>query len=582
MISPEEIEKVKLASDVFEVVSRFVVLKKRGRNYLGLCPFHQEKSPSFTVSPDKQIWHCFGCGQGGNVFNFLMRIDNLSFVEAVKQLAHEKNITITETQGQVVRASHTAELELLEKITQFFQQNLNDASPQSEIVKYVAGRDIKGDQIRDFRLGYAFDSWDKLLNHFKSAQEKLLNLGLTGHSEKTGNDFDMFRHRLIFPIQNARGQVVGFTSRIIKETDTPKYLNSPDSAWFNKSQLLYGWSQAQLAIKNKKQAIVVEGNMDVIRLHEYGFNEAVAAMGTALTFDHLRFLKRYVDQVYFCFDNDNAGRQTTLKALHLALSLEFNAKVIILDGAKDPDEFLVKNGMQGNDAFDRHIKGAIEAFQYLVDVDLNSQPIQTIEDKQQIVRKLKLIFGLMKSLVVKNHYLAYVAQKLKLEREVLERELIESSGRAQPINYREYQNNQSSKNSLLTNSKQLMAERMVLKACLNSGENRNRIFELLSVKNFTDTKHQLGMERLQAVPDKFGAEWIELLPPTEQKYFRELMIDDVPIDQKTFSDCVMWLKKQEAGLKRDELLGQLRDAENKGDHESAAQILNEISNFSVR
>jgi DNA primase len=547
MISPEEIEKVKLASDVFEVVSRFVVLKKRGRNYLGLCPFHQEKSPSFTVSPDKQIWHCFGCGQGGNVFNFLMRIDNLSFVEAVKQLAQEKNIAITETQGQVVRASHTSELELLEKVTQFFQQNLNEASAQSDIVKYVATRDIKGDQIREFRLGYAFDSWDKLLNYFASDREKLLNLGLTGHSEKTGNDFDMFRHRLIFPIQNTKGQVVGFTSRILKETDTPKYLNSPDSAWFNKSQLLYGWSQAQMSIKNKKQAIVVEGNMDVIRLHEYGFTESVAAMGTALTFDHLRFLKRYVDQVYFCFDNDNAGRQTTLKALHLALSLEFNAKVIVLSDAKDPDEFLVKKGMQGIEAFDRHIKEGIEAFQYLIDADLNGQLMQTIEDKQLVIKKLKVIFGLMKSLVIKNHYVAYVAQKLKLEREVLERELIESNSRQPTMydrgNYREFNSNQSSKNSLLTNSKQLMAERMVLKACLNSSENRNRIFELLSVKNFTDPKHQLGMERLQAVPDKFGAEWIELLPPTEQKYFRELMIDEVPIDQKTFSDCVLWLKK---------------------------------------
>jgi len=582
MISPEEIEKVKYASDIFEVVSRFVVLKKRGRNYLGLCPFHQEKSPSFTVSPDKQIWHCFGCGQGGNVFNFLMRIDNLSFVEAVKQLAQEKNITITETQGQIARPTHNTELELLEKVTDFFEQNLNNASVQAEVIKYVAQRDIKGEQLKAFRLGYALDSWDNLLSHFKSDQERLQNLGLIGKSEKTGNYFDMFRHRLIFPIQNVKGQVVGFTSRIIKETDTPKYLNSPESPWFNKSQLLYGWTQAQQTIKNKKQAIVVEGNMDVIRLHEFGFTESVAAMGTALTFDHLRFLKRYVDQVYFCFDNDNAGRQTTLKALHLALTLEFNAKVIILSNAKDPDEFLVKNGMQGIEAFDRHIKEAVEAFQYLIDADLNSQPIQSIEDKQQVVKKLKVIFALMKSLVIKNHYLAYAAQKLKIEREVLERELIESSGRGQPINYREYQNNQSSKAKPLTNSKQLIAERMALKACLNSVENRNRIFELLSVKNFTDPKHQLGMERLQTAPDKFGAEWIELLPPTEQKYFRELLIDEVPIDQKSFSDCVMWLKKQEAGLKRDELLDQLRDAENKGDHETAAQILNEISNFSVR
>jgi DNA primase len=231
--------------------------------------------------------------------------------------------------------------------------------------------------------------------------------------------------------------------------------------------------------------------------------------------------------------------------------------------------------MQGKVAFDRHIKEAVEAFQYLIDADLNSQSIQTIEDKQQVVRKLKVVFALMKSLVIKNHYLAYAAQKLKIEREVLERELIETSGRGATINY-------SSKAKPLINSKQLIAERMALKACLNSAENRNRIFELLSVKNFTDPKHQLGMERLQAASDKFGAEWIELLPPTEQKYFRELLIDEVPIDQKSFSDCVMWLKKQEAGLKRDELLDRLRDAENKGDHETAAQILNEISNFSVR
>jgi DNA primase len=221
MISPEEIEKVKYASDIFEVVSRFVLLKKRGRNYLGLCPFHQEKSPSFTVSPDKQIWHCFGCGQGGNVFNFLMKIDNLSFVEAVKQLAQEKNIPITETQGQMVRATHNTEIELLEKVTQFFEQNLNNASMQSEVIKYVAGRDIKGDQLKTFRLGYALESWDNLLSHFQGDQEVLQNLGLIGKSEKTGNYFDMFRHRLIFPIQNTKGQVVGFTSRIIKETDTP-------------------------------------------------------------------------------------------------------------------------------------------------------------------------------------------------------------------------------------------------------------------------------------------------------------------------------------------------------------------------
>lgn len=347
---PEElVDSIRSQADIVDIVSDYVTLRRSGRNYMGLCPFHDEKTPSFSVNPEKQIFHCFGCGKGGSVFTFLMEHENVTFVEAIRHIARRLHITIPDTHGEREAGS---EAESLARVTRFaarfFHDRLLNSGRESIVRRYAEQRGLSEETIKSFGLGYAPDSWNDLLN---AAREKgigadwLVKAGLA----KTGEQrtYDAFRKRLVFPIQAPSGRVVGFGGRALSDEDQPKYLNSPESPIYRKSQVLYGLYQARDALRRQGQALVVEGYMDLLGLHEQGIQGVVALCGTALTREQARLLARYGQQAYLVYDSDQAGVRATWRAIEPLVESGLWTRVVRLPDDYDPDSYVREHGQDG-------------------------------------------------------------------------------------------------------------------------------------------------------------------------------------------------------------------------------------------
>ena len=348
-------------SDVVEIVGRYVQLKKGGANYMGLCPFHGEKSPSFSVSPAKQFFHCFGCGKNGNAIGFLMEHAGMSFIEAVKDLAQSYGLQVPEDdadpaerqRAQQQRQRQATLNEVLDKAGESYRKHLK-TSPHA--VAYLKGRGLSGEVAKQFGLGYAPDGWRNLASVFADYQDALLvESGLVITNAEDGEEekrYDRFRDRIMFPIRNVKGECIGFGGRVLGD-GTPKYLNSPETPVFSKGRELYGLFEARQALREAGYVLVTEGYMDVVALAQLGFPNAVATLGTACTTDHVQKLFRFTDSVVFSFDGDAAGRRAARKALDGALPFASdtrNVKFLFLPAEHDPDSFVRAHG---TDAFAR-------------------------------------------------------------------------------------------------------------------------------------------------------------------------------------------------------------------------------------
>lgn len=356
-------------SDIVDAVSQYVQLTKKGGNLFGLCPFHNEKTPSFSVSPDKQIYHCFGCGKGGGVISFIMAIENLSFPDAVRFLAEKNGMTVPEESGdQELPRQRKRMLELNREAARWFYACLN--GPEGvKAAAYLEKRGISRKTANRFGLGAAPEGWDKLLSAMREkgfTQEELLGAGLVTAGQRrkengTRSVYDKFRDRLIFPVIDIRGEVLGFSGRALNEDQEPKYLNSPETLVFSKRRTLFGMNLA----KNTKRGsiLLVEGNIDVVTLHQAGFDNAVASMGTALTTEQTRLISRYAKEIIICYDNDPAGKKATERALDLLKNSEFSVRVLklpdrIVDGKTvkiDADDFI---RLRGSEAFEQLLSGS--------------------------------------------------------------------------------------------------------------------------------------------------------------------------------------------------------------------------------
>ena len=345
-ISEEILEKIKEANDIVDVISESVRLKKSGRSFSGLCPFHNEKSPSFSVSQEKQIYKCFGCGESGNVITFVMKNKHMPFMDAIKFLADRSNIVLQEE----ARVNPTArKKELLYKVNveagRFFYSNLRANKIAKE---YFLNRGIREETIKKFGLGYAKDSWNNLLFYLRKlgySDNVLLEAGLVLTSEKTGNNYDRFRNRVMFPVFDYRGKVIGFGGRVLDDSK-PKYLNSPETLVFQKGTNLYGLNFAIKSNMQERYFIMVEGYMDLITLHQYGITNVVASLGTALTENQARLLKRYADKVIISYDADVAGQTATVRGLEILKNAGFDVRVLSIPQGKDPDEYVRSNGKE--------------------------------------------------------------------------------------------------------------------------------------------------------------------------------------------------------------------------------------------
>ncbi|WP_294393861.1 DNA primase [uncultured Clostridium sp.] len=363
-IREEVLERIKQENDIVDIISENVRLKKSGRNYVGLCPFHNDKSPSLSVSQDKQIYKCFSCGEAGNVITFVMKYKKLTFQEAAKYLADKAGIPL-ET-GNSRESQITRKKDLLYKVNteaaRYYFYNLQRTSFAKE---YFLKRGIKEEVIKRFGLGYAQDGWHNLIAYLRKKgfnDNLLLEAGLISKSEKSGNTYDRFRNRVMFPVFDVRGKVIGFGGRVLDDSK-PKYLNSPETVVFHKGTNLYGLN---FATKNKLEQdyiIIVEGYMDLISLHQHGITNTVASLGTALTINQARLLKRYVNKVIISYDADVAGQTATLRGLEILRNAGFDVKVLKVPQGKDPDEFVRNNG---KDAFLRLVDNALPLIEYRI------------------------------------------------------------------------------------------------------------------------------------------------------------------------------------------------------------------------
>lgn len=363
------IDELLARTDIVELIDQRVPLKKAGRNYAACCPFHSEKSPSFTVSPDKQFYHCFGCGAHGNAISFMMEFEQLEFVEAIEELAQQHHLEVPREQGAVKNrpAAQADDYHLMQQAAEFYQQQLQSHPNAAMVQQYVAKRGLSSKTLADFAIGYAPDGWDNLLkrlsptNH-KALRDQLFELRLINRNDN-GREYDFFRERLMFPIRDKRGRVIAFGGRVLGD-GTPKYLNSPESRLFHKGRELYGLYEVRQQPGHVEQILVVEGYMDVVALAEHDIRFAVACLGTATTSDHMHTLFRYTPKVVCCYDGDRAGRDAAWRALQSALpqlkdGVELN--FVFLPDGEDPDSLVQK---EGKDAFLKRIAGAMPLNQY--------------------------------------------------------------------------------------------------------------------------------------------------------------------------------------------------------------------------
>lgn len=419
-IPDEVITEVRSRADIVEVISGYLPLKKAGRNYRALCPFHPEKTPSFMVNGAKQVFHCFGCGIGGDIFGFVMKSENLSFPQAVKVLAEKFGVPIPRRKVSPSAKREFDRKEELYKVNQLAMDYYHDLlfrREGTEAREYLKKRGIGKAVIEEHRLGYALIGWNGLVNYLlrnKVPLKLAAELGLV-MAKKTGGWYDHFRGRIIFPIFELGGKVLGFGGRVLDEK-LPKYLNSPESGLYKKGKSLYGLHAAKGFIREKELVLIVEGYLDLLTLHQFGFKHAVATLGTALTENHIRLLKRFSDHFITIFDSDESGTAATIRALPLFLDEGISCKVVRLPGKHDPDSFL-----QGGhrDEFQEMVSGAIPIFDFFIDEVLSGSDLTSAGGKVRVIDEILPMLERIRNRIVRESYVKKLADKLSLKEEVI-------------------------------------------------------------------------------------------------------------------------------------------------------------------
>jgi DNA primase len=390
MIPESFIQELLNRVDVVDIIDKKIQLKKAGANFVACCPFHQEKSPSFTVSPSKQFYHCFGCGEHGSAISFLIEYDGLSFVEAVNELANAAGLKVpNEDFSEKKNINESYRLEEAMKIADNFYQAQLRKSPKA--INYLKTRGLTGEIAKEFSIGYAPEGWQNLEAAFKKYEDQtLVDAGLIQKNEQ-GRYYDRFRDRIMFPIHNAKGIVIGFGGRIINPEDTPKYYNSPETPLFQKSYELYGLLAARKAIREKGHVVVVEGYMDVVALAQHGIRNVVATLGTATTLFHIKKLIRYTEEIIFCFDGDSAGQTAAWRAMNNSLSAvsdNTQLKFLFLPKQHDPDSYVREHS---TDAFNVLVKDAIPLTEYIIKYLTQENSLANQEKKVKFLNDLEPI-----------------------------------------------------------------------------------------------------------------------------------------------------------------------------------------------
>jgi DNA primase len=565
---PEHIiDQVREANDIVSVISSYISLKKQGKNYIALCPFHTEKTPSFSVSPEKQIFYCFGCGIGGNVFSFLMSYEKISFLEAIQKLAADAGISLPKYKEDEKQVS---EYEKLYRVNQFackfYVETLTNHI--SSLKTYFKERNIKEESLKLFQIGYIHESWDSLYQEIlKQKMDPMIFLtaGLLLKSDRDPNRiYDRFRNRLIFPIQNVSGRVIAFGGRTLSdEEDVPKYINSPESPIYYKSQTLYGLNYSKDWIRKEDASIIVEGYMDFLQLFQHNIKNVVATSGTALTIDHAKLLRRYSQNCILCYDSDTAGVNAALRGGQIIFQENLEVKVLLLPEGEDPDSFVKKNGAS---SFFALLKTAKDYFDFKVERLTHTYGGDSISQQTRIVSELIDSLVTHKDALKRNFYINLIAQKYGLQENTLlselnkKRKIISSR---ESIRIDEPEKEKHPKYTSITLTGAWNAEKDVLNILINHlSEVKRFIFEILEEDDFLNQVFKDVFKLIKRNQDKSSEELIHLIisKTPDQQIVGMLSADlfsEIQDPERYLNDCIQKIKITKYQTEIDKLRKQL-------------------------
>jgi len=577
--SEEILDEIRDRLDIVDVISEYVTLKASGKGHKGLCPFHQEKTPSFMVDSEKQIFHCFGCGEGGNVFSFIMKIEKISFPEAVKILADKSGVQLPTDKKQDDYFQNERDLifRLNEIADIYYQRNLFKPDGKNA-QRYLANRHFNKQIIQKFHIGYALPGYDNLIKILMQKNYKLQDLqkaGLAVKTKKSGNVIDYFRGRIIFPVINLQGKITAFGARVL-DNSLPKYINSPETRVYSKGKHLYGLFQAKKNIREKNQIIIMEGYTDVLMAHQHGIENAVASLGTALTTRQIDLIKRFADEVIVAFDADAAGRNATLRSLNLIKRAGIKVKIISLPVNSDPAEVLFK---KGNNYFNSLIKDALPLIDYKLKVLMQQYNSKTNEGKIAIVKGLFEDLNNIESQLEINIEVKKIAEELGLEEDIILKDLnrFRQGNRTLP--------NISAKK--FTESTHINAEKILIGSMIQEDKIIEKIFLELDENDFTIKEHKeivTVIKKLFVNEEKINIQKIidKLENQEIIKLLSQIILKDVVhSDEETINRSINAIKRYNLQLKLNEITNKIRQAESLH-NEVKPELLQDYQNILYR
>ncbi|KAA9026339.1 DNA primase [Niallia endozanthoxylica] len=592
-IAEEKLNQIRQASDIVDVISEFVQLKKQGRNYIGLCPFHNENSPSFSVSVDKQVYHCFGCGAGGNVFSFLMQIEGLSFQEAAVKLAQNANIELEMHLSGSSKPNYLSDegkqmIEAHNLLRKFYHHLLVNTKEGQHALEYLLERGFDLESIERFQIGYALDSWDfdyKFLTN-KNFQPALLEkAGLIIKREQDGSYFDRFRDRIMFPIADRHGETIAFSGRSLG-AQSPKYLNSPETAIFNKSKTLYNYHLARPTMRKLQQAILFEGFADVIAADRSGVLNGIATMGTSLTEEHVSTLKKNVQVVTICYDSDSAGIEAAFRAGNMLQEANLQVNVATMPDGMDPDDYVKRYGAEKfrNDII--HSNMTFMSFKMLY--YRKGKNLQNEGDRLLYIEKVLQEVSHLENLVEKDFYIRQLAEEFNLSLDALkeqERQYSQSTHQKE----QQHQNRMIQAPSVMLRKAERIkpayhnAERFLIAHMMRSIDVTYKVQELMKGNHFNIDEHQAIITYLYGFYEKnHQPDLNSFLDYINDEKLRRIVVDiemmpiNEEISDQELNDYIKQVLKYQKLLKIKEKEAELREADRQKDISRAVVLLAEI------
>ncbi len=586
------VNQVSSLNDIVEIVSEYVPLKKAGRNLKACCPFHPEKTASFMVNPEKQIFHCFGCGVGGDVFSFLMKIENLNFPEALQKLADRVHVILPQ-KGRGKDSAQKSRKEQLYDIcqsaAQYYRNNYKDSKIGKAARDYMSQRGFDTQVLDTYGVGFATESWQGLFDYLSKkgfSQDLLFKSGLINIS-KEGRAFDLFRKRVIFPIQNAQGRIIAFGGRALHNADMPKYLNSPETEVFQKRCELYGLYQAKKHVDpDKSQFLIVEGYLDLIRLIQSGFPNTVATLGTSLTSDHCRLLRRYVMEAVLVYDGDRAGESASIRGIDVFLEEGMNVKLLSFPLGMDPDDFLKQ---KGSEAFRELLKRAQDVFEFkLAHLLKRFNPNDSVGLVRITNDLLEMLLKVKHSVLI-DRYLRRLSGFLGIEESSLRNEFLKLQSKTQGKNV--FEEKPEVKKSSSTGASAFAHEWTLLSLVLKGGKFPDIIIKEVAPDDFKDKEARQIFNYVNNLtetgePLKIGLN--ELLVRIESEknktLFSHLAFFDLSDEdcEKALKDCIVKIKNQNREEKMTELLSKMKQAEASGEEEKVLEYMKKYQDLVVK